>query len=180
MMNPILDVRLFHWISAWLRQSPWDSVMSWVTHLGDSKVVLSLALLGLLESALKRARGAKAPLIPWLGIPAAAAVAQALKEWVGRARPVEVLPGIGLFAEAAGRSFPSGHATLAFALATVSALRWPRMQGLAWGLAALVAISRVALGLHWPSDVVAGAAIGVVTVALFRGVEERFLRRGTQ
>lgn len=60
-------------------------------------------------------------------------------------------------------SFPSGHATLVFGAAAVLLLsdlpRWGR-----WGsliLAAAVAVSRVAVGHHWPSDVIAGAVLGL-------------------
>lgn len=64
-------------------------------------------------------------------------------------------------------SFPSGHAMATATLATVltvlawrSRLRWPVVLA-AWGFALSVAASRVLLGVHFPSDVVAGAAVGV-------------------
>lgn len=64
-------------------------------------------------------------------------------------------------------SFPSGHAMATATLATVltalawrSRWRWPVALA-AWGFALLVAASRVLLGVHFPSDVLAGAAIGI-------------------
>ena len=57
-------------------------------------------------------------------------------------------------------SFPSGHATTAFATALLLAFWYPRQSGLFIGLAVLVGLSRVALGAHFPSDVLAGAVLG--------------------
>ncbi|MBE7556374.1 MAG: phosphatase PAP2 family protein [Anaerolineales bacterium] len=60
-------------------------------------------------------------------------------------------------------SYPSGHAAVAFAVALVLALFWRRRCG--WGLslagAGLIALSRVYLGYHYPSDIFAGAVLGV-------------------
>lgn len=58
------------------------------------------------------------------------------------------------------RSFPSGHAASGFAFATGVASEAPVPGGLLTALAALVAYSRVHTGVHYPSDVVAGAVIG--------------------
>ena len=58
------------------------------------------------------------------------------------------------------RSFPSGHAASAFAFASGVAAEAPVPGGLLTVLAALVAYSRVHTGVHYPSDVVAGAVIG--------------------
>jgi undecaprenyl-diphosphatase len=58
-------------------------------------------------------------------------------------------------------SFPSGHATAAFCAATIL-VRDGRSRPAWYGLASLVAVSRVYVGLHHPSDVLAGAALGRV------------------
>lgn len=65
-------------------------------------------------------------------------------------------------------SFPSGHATTIFATMTACYLLFPRYR-LAWfSLAALVAICRVLVGAHFPSDVVVGAFIGTTTAVLVK------------
>ena len=90
------------------------------------------------------------------------AFAKLIAELVDRARPFVADPhGVHLFSgHAADPGFPSDHATAAFAIAVAILLRKR-----AWGVVALVAatvlsVGRVALGVHYPSDVLAGAALG--------------------
>ncbi len=65
-------------------------------------------------------------------------------------------------------SFPSGHATVAFACATVLALAVPRLRWPLYALAALIAFSRVYVGVHYPGDVLAGAVLGVAIATALR------------
>ena len=173
-----MDAQIFHWIYGCLHRPPWLLLMSGLTHLGSSKVVLTLAALGFLEGVRVwgrpgSRRGAGRP-APWLGIGIAAAIAGGLKEAVSRPRPAEVYAALGLLAPDVQRSFPSGHATMAFALATACSFRWPKGWFIWFGLAGLVAVSRVVLGVHWPSDVMGGALIGTGTVVLADWVGRRF------
>jgi undecaprenyl-diphosphatase len=62
-------------------------------------------------------------------------------------------------------SFPSGHTLHAVSFAWQVTAHFPELGWVLWPLAALIAASRVVLGLHYPSDVVAGAGIGA-TLAL--------------
>ena len=68
-----------------------------------------------------------------------------------------------LIAVPADPSMPSGHAWISFACATVLSAILPRRRAWLFGLATLIAVSRVYLGVHYPSDVLVGAAGGVVT-----------------
>jgi undecaprenyl-diphosphatase len=63
-------------------------------------------------------------------------------------------------------SFPSGHSANAFMTCTLLGLAYPGLAPLAGALAISVASSRVVFGLHYPSDVVAGAALGSTSAAL--------------
>ena len=65
-------------------------------------------------------------------------------------------------------SFPSGHATTAFAAAVAFGVLWPRLRPLFWTYAIVIALSRVVVTAHHPSDVVAGAIAGAVGALLVR------------
>jgi undecaprenyl-diphosphatase len=96
---------------------------------------------------------------------AALAIGAVLSHLVDRARPFVADPGgVHQFGHhAADAGFPSDHATASFAIATAILLRDRRWGTVAIVLATLLAITRVALGVHYPTDVLAGAALGAAT-----------------
>jgi undecaprenyl-diphosphatase len=65
-------------------------------------------------------------------------------------------------------SFPSGHATTAFAAAIAIGLIWPRLRVWLWTYALIIAVSRVVILAHYTSDVIAGTVVGVVGALLVR------------
>ena len=100
-----------------------------------------------------------------------------LKVAVGRDRPplanAEPEPLVHLPATS---SFPSGHSMVSFACATVLALAVPRLRWPLFALAALIAWSRVYVGVHYPFDILAGAILGVALGLVVR-YAGRLLRR---
>lgn len=90
-----------------------------------------------------------------------AATTQVAKERFDRQRPFEVDPSIRPPVKLPhDDSYPSGHASSAYAAARVISTLEPALANEAYGLAAQVAVSRVYAGVHFPGDVVAGAALG--------------------
>ncbi len=84
-----------------------------------------------------------------------------LKSWFGRARPL-VLDGTVLVCPSpSSYSFPSSHAAIAWAFAALLMREEPRFRWLFGALATLISLSRIYLGVHYPSDVVAGSLIGL-------------------
>jgi undecaprenyl-diphosphatase len=79
-----------------------------------------------------------------------------------------------LIKHSADSSFPSDHATAAFALAAGIAVYRPRYGLMLLSLAVLISFARVYVGLHYPFDVLAGAAIGITVAVLLRGARPVF------
>ena len=91
-----------------------------------------------------------------------------LKELFQRPRPCNVLPDVLTPLGCTGSfSFPSNHALNNFAVAAFFSKIYPNYTWVLYIVATLVAISRVYLGLHYPSDIIAGAAIGMIFGYLF-------------
>lgn len=151
----VIEWRPPRWVRVWMLTA---------TRLGDGWLWLATAVL-LAASGHRGLRVLSA-------VAVAAGIANALlvcvKARVRRARPCErARPRhfeVGRLAwfPSDRFSFPSGHALNAFAIGTVIALAFPPVALPVLALAASVAASRVVLGLHWLSDVLAGALLGLL------------------
>jgi len=93
-----------------------------------------------------------------------------LKRLIGRARPSQLGPFFyePLAWRAAFEGMPSGHATTAFSVLVAFGAMFPRLRWLFWIYALAIAASRVVVGAHYPSDVLAGAALGAVGALCIR------------
>lgn len=155
--------------------SPGDSLaipwMAFTSHVGDyigegtHLVVFSvvLAAMGWLWS-----NGAitKASIETLVAHTLAAVVVNGLKHLVGRPRPKFTHSGEWVVAPSMVSgfdSFPSGHSAISVAVATVLAKRFPAIGPAVLAIACLVVLSRVLRGSHFPTDVVGGAVIGIVS-----------------
>jgi undecaprenyl-diphosphatase len=96
-----------------------------------------------------------------------------IKRMIGRARPM-VTGAVDPYAfspfiwRADYASLPSGHATTAFAALVAIGTLWPRARTVMWIYALLIAVSRVVVTAHYPSDVFAGAIVGTVGALMVR------------
>ena len=151
------------------RNAPADEIMTVITMMGDTVVILALALAVL--GWLIWHKAYRAAYAAGFAILAAKLFEVAIKLGIQRARPGEFgYHGPELF------SFPSGHATMAAVTFGVLAVlvshsmgRWGRavVYAICAVLVVMIAYSRVYLGAHWLSDVVAGLLFGTVMMAAF-------------
>jgi undecaprenyl-diphosphatase len=143
----------------------------------EALFVATLAVIFLAATGTRHAPWRRAAVAAVLSAGLALAIGKVISELVDRSRPFVVdANGVHLFsAHSNDPGFPSDHATASFAIATAIFLRH---RG--WGIVALLAaavlsVGRVAIGVHYPTDVLAGAALGVAgALALW---EVRGLRR---
>ncbi len=161
-----IDLAIFFFINKSLANTIGDVVWPILTDY-DKQLPIRVVLIGiwlwLLIKGGKRGRTVALLIIPLLALSDQLS-SSIIKPMVGRLRPcaelagqVHLLVGCG-----SGRSFPSSHAVNNFGVATLFAYYYPKARIYLYIFAGLVALSRVAVGVHYPSDILAGAVIGTV------------------
>lgn len=157
-----LDEGALVWIAEHLRFPLLTTLLSFYTQLGNSgRLFIVLAALMLLFKATRKA-GASAAVAMLFGL---LITNLTIKPLVSRARPWLVIQDfVNLVEEHDPNSFPSGHSCCAFAFAVAVALVLPQKwaKGLVLTAAVVMALSRLYVGVHFPSDVLVGTAIGAL------------------
>ena len=171
------DGAILLWIQNSLR-APWLSpIVVGVTHLGDAGVFWILVTLALLCFRRTRKLGITCAISMLIGL---AATNLIIKNWVARVRPYELVAGLErIIGAQRDWSFPSGHTTNSFACAWVLFRRAPRRYGVpALVMAALIALSRLYVGVHYPTDVFAAIAIGIAAaeaaIVIVKALRKKF------
>lgn len=154
------DLAAFRWVAGW-RRSALDVVLPRLSRAANHSVLWMGIAAGMAATGGRFGRRAAARGMLTLGA-TSAIVNLPAKLLARRERPViDVVPEVRrLVRLPISTSFPSGHSASAAAFATGVALEKPRLAGPVAALAAAVAFSRVYTGVHYPGDVLAGAAIG--------------------
>ena len=154
-----IDFAILDWIQEHLRCGFLDDFMPKFTMLGEFGVFFVAVALLLLIFRSRRICGAT--MLGGMGIGYLISTV-AIKNLVARLRPFQVREEIELIAAApSGFSFPSGHALNSFIAATILMYYDKRLGIPALVIASLLAFSRLYLYVHFPSDVLAGMALGI-------------------
>lgn len=171
-----VDGRLAVWIATH-RYSPLNDLfvwLGWIDKIGAVWVGLALLVSLALWRRLLPAVGAAA--LTGIATFTADSVAFGVKDLVHRTRPFVAHPQIHPLYAVHSSSFPAGHAATAFAGAVLVSYLAPRAAPIFFTLAAAIGFSRVYVGVHYPGDVLAGAAIGAA-VGILAVTLLRFARR---
>ena len=154
-----IDVWVFMYFNMHGRRKPWlDWMMLWFTQMGNFIFAFGVALILYLRGNHLLAF----ELI--FGMLTLGLVVQFMKVLIHRTRPYIKLKNIRIVgSRASGQSFPSGHTGQAFFMATLL-LHYYHVNGYLWlglyGIALLVGITRIYVGMHYPRDIIGGAIVG--------------------
>lgn len=156
-----MEIKFLLWIQENLRADWLDPIVKGITFLGNAGwlwIVLSLVLLILPKTRKTGFCTAGALVFDLLSVNIL------LKPLVSRTRPYLVDPSlISLIGEQSDKSFPSGHTAASFAFAVAFAMMAPKKYSIpVLVLATLIALSRLYLGVHYPTDILGGMVIGTL------------------
>lgn len=121
-------------------------------------------------------------LMVFVSVFVASIVGGGLKLVLGRARPIffEALNQTGFYpftADWAFNSMPSGHTIASFAGLVMIGLLVPRVKWATWTIAIIIGLSRICYGAHWPTDVILGAFIGMVTADVVKSFFATYMNK---
>ncbi|MBO4882727.1 MAG: phosphatase PAP2 family protein [Lachnospiraceae bacterium] len=153
------DGQFLIWLQENVRNDVLTPIMKLITHLGDKGIFWILLAIVLLFFKKTRPLGIMAGIALVFSVLINNVL---IKPNVGRIRPYEVVDGLKLLIERQDDpSFPSGHSGASFAAAVVFLVKGPKKLGIpAIIMAALIAFSRLYVGVHYPTDVICGIITG--------------------
>lgn len=152
------DTLLFHWIFNWTAQRNCN-LIRWVSKTGDGHLYLAI---GLTLWAFDPNDGTLFLYTTLLAYALELPVYVFLKKSFKRQRPCDFIRCLNAHIKPSDKfSLPSGHTAAAFLMASLLAHFYPSVSILVYIWASIIGLSRVLLGVHYPSDIVAGALLGL-------------------
>ena len=153
-----LDVSAFYWCMARKHRQDMTLLAKNISKLGDGWGYIAIALMLYVSGAIE----AVFLTLMFFTFGLERLGYFILKNSLKRNRPAQALSGFQSFITPSDQfSFPSGHSSAAFLFASFMVVIFPAWMWLAYSFALLVALSRIFLGVHFPTDVVVGAIFGL-------------------
>lgn len=166
-----IDIAIFYFINQRISNGFFDILMPLITDFGLWPYLVMLTALFCIHL---RRKGIYPFVLTQVSIFSSRWVCRFLKVFFGRQRPFAILENTHVLEmEHYTFSFPSGHTTVAFAFATVLAVKIPRVRIPVLVIAVLIGFSRIYVGTHYPSDVVAGMFLGCSVSAIILFIEKK-------
>jgi undecaprenyl-diphosphatase len=163
-----LDEPLFFFINKTIRNDQLNLVFLLITRLAKPTVFIPVCVILFLFG---RYRAKLTSILILLATYLTYIFAQVMKEAINRPRPMDVYSNISVVGTVKYASFPSTHAALIAAVITILCLQYKKTSFILVPIALLVGVSRIYLGHHYPSDVIAGFILGLSIAVLFLGLD---------
>jgi undecaprenyl-diphosphatase len=172
-----LDSWLFYFFNKTLANPLFDSFMPFITE--SKHWFIFYFIVGLYLLIKGGPRGRVLVVIAIVMILCSDQLSNVLKELFGRVRPCHSLPNVNLLVGCSSAySFPSNHAVNNFAAAYLFTHFYPKMKWWFYTGAIVISLSRVFVGVHYPFDILGGAAIGtliaMILIFIWKKINEKF------
>ena len=188
----IFDTVVLHWANSWVFWKPWVDALSvfrvewlpWWVALGlfafGFATLLPFSIIFPSFLSLRRRNWEMVFMALAAGVIARFGFVELIRAFYNRPRPFEIIPDLHfLVSHDSGGSFPSGHAAFFFGIAAVIYRYYPKTSIVFFLTALNLSLARVQTGLHWPSDILGGAIIGIVMGFLAHWIVKKCLKPKT-
>lgn len=169
-----IDIYLFHLINSYLTLSIFDKFMPLITNVRYWYITYLIFALWLIFKGGKKGRLALITLV--VAVILTDQINSAfLKELFGRIRPCHTLKNVHLLINCPiSKSFPSSHAANNFLAAVILSFFYKQYNKIFLFIAILISYSRIYVGVHYPSDIIGGALVGIIIGLLILLIVKQF------
>lgn len=166
-----IDLNILKTLHSLVQNPFFDKVMPYITSLGNSGIIW--IVISIVMICIKKYR--KTGILCLSALLLTTVLGEGIiKHLVQRQRPYNYIGPLDLLiSEPVSYSFPSGHTGSSFAAATVLSCRIPKLTPWVFSFAVIIAFSRMYLMVHYPTDVLMGALLGILSAAVVLKIHKK-------